>query len=189
MTKYDNFKSQPIDTFVSESIFNNNYESDISQLVCCDLLSPSLIAKSKVLKKLFKFKYGKEVLADGKGIMRTIQTFSEKVKNIIIKRIKKSGETPSVTTDEWTSFNGKRFGNINIYIDNTKYSLGLFRISESATGINLANLVRSKLKEFKLEAPYFITTDGASTMGVMCRQLGCEQQQCFLHAISLGSVF
>ena len=112
-----------------------------------------------------------------------------KNKATILERIKK-GERFSVTTDEYTSVQNRRFSVVNVHPPTGKpIKLGMVRIHGSLPGMKAASDLKKKLNEYGLKEDHHIvanTTDGASVMKTMGRQFLAVHQICHSHGIHLA---
>ena len=110
-------------------------------------------------------------------------------KEKIQKRIK-AGERFSVTTDEYTSKQNKRFSNVSLHpATGRPIKIGMIRIRGSLPGVKAASELKQKLKEYDLKADLHtvaITTDGASVMKTMGKEFRSVHQLCFAHGIHLA---
>ena len=113
-----------------------------------------------------------------------------KVEACMINKIKTifsgANSRPALCSDEWTSISKKRFLNIQAYFEEKKISLGVIRISERCTGVELACLIKKQLSKFGVTS-LFMCTDGASNMAKCTFELGFQQIKCMLHGINLGN--
>ena len=97
----------------------------------------------------------------------------------------------SLTLDEYTSVQNKRYLNINIHDEIVHWSLGLIEVNSKFGAEQCAAVVNSCLNKFGLNLDKAIvgcTTDGASMMVKFGRENLFEQQQCIAHAIHLAVV-
>ena len=102
-------------------------------------------------------------------ITNHIQTFYEEKKMEMIEKIanlKLQSKKFSITVDEWTNRNSKRFLNITLHHEKP-FVLGLVQLRGSCNALKLKEIVEEKLLEFNLSITQDIvasTHDGASVM-------------------------
>jgi hypothetical protein len=96
----------------------------------------------------------------------------------------------SLTFDEWTSIQNRRYLNVNVHIEGEFWSLGLARAVVGSLPVEKCfELVQKVLTQFMLnydEDIVCITTDGASVMQMVGRLSNSDQQLCFVHGVQLG---
>ena len=178
---------EDISSYTISPIFDNSFENDLVRLVVCDLLAPHLITKSQTLRKWAKKAWNEDIPSSPHTIMKHVKNCYEKTFERIKQTLAKSKTFPTLTSDEWTSKNGKRYMNINIHISDQRFSLGLARIENSANAANLSILLNEEVMKICSEQKiFFITTDGASVMKAMSNRLTLQNQPCFLHGINLA---
>lgn len=107
-----------------------------------------------------------------------------------IQQRKRNGERFSLTLDEWTALNNRRYMNINVHMSDHKvHHLGLVRIKGSMPATSCADLVKQRVHDFGLSVKSDIiacTTDGASVMVKFAKLINVEHQQCLAHCIHLA---
>ena len=112
-----------------------------------------------------------------------------KNKATILEKIKK-GERFSVTTDEYTSLQVKRFSAVNLHPSTGRpIKLGMMRIYGSLPGKKAASELKKKLNEYGIKEDLHIianTTDGAKVMETMGREFLAVHQICHSHGIHLA---
>ena len=90
------------------------------------------------------------------------------------------GERFSLTIDEWTGNNNKRYANVNVHLSDRRiHHLGLVRIKGSMTAELCMDMVVKRISHFGLNVKEDIvccTTDGATVMVKFGRIMNCEQQ-------------
>lgn len=101
--------------------------------------------------------------------------------------LKKEGQM-TVSLDEWSSIDKRRYLNIVLNLQSVSFNLGLVRIFGRATSLNLLNLIKTKLSSFNLTLNNIqaFSSDGAPVMTCLARLANKQVQLCFLHAIHLG---
>ena len=103
----------------------------------------------------------------------------------------KSGKRFSLSLDEYTSSQCRRYMNINVHDVNEHWSLGMIRVSHSINYSRIIEMVSKRLEEFGLECKVHIvgcTTDGASVMVKFGKEITSfsYHQQCIAHCIYLA---
>lgn len=101
----------------------------------------------------------------------------------------KTGTRFSLTMDEYTSLQNRRFMNINLHSESEHWNLGVFRIEGSMTSDRIIELVNRQLGAYTLnldEHTVCATTDGASVMVKYGKLVLPEHQQCHAHALHLA---
>ena len=115
---------------------------------------------------------------------------SEKKAKILEKIL--AGERYSVTTDEYTSTQNKRFSAVNLHPSTGRpIKIGMMRIWGSLPGEKAASDLKKKLHEYGVKENHHIvanTTDGAAVMKKMGREFLSIHQLCFAHAIHLAGM-
>ena len=103
-----------------------------------------------------------------------------------------AGERYSVTTDEYTSTQNKRFSCVNIHPSTGRpIKIGMMRIRGSLPGVKAASDLKKKLHEYGLKEDHHTvanTTDGASVMKKMGREFCSIHQLCHAHGIHLAGM-
>ena len=101
-----------------------------------------------------------------------------------------AGERFSVTTDEYTSTQNKRFSAVNLHPPKGRpIKIGMMRIHGSLPGEKAASELKKKLHEYAVDEDsevVAITTDAAKVMKKMGRQFLSVHQLCFSHGIHLA---
>ena len=194
-----NSKQPKLDFFGKTNLFPDSYEKDLMTLICKNLYILHDIANNDGLRKwckaFWRVKIPQTPAGGGYQLSSYASAAESKIKDFI-----KNHDNVSVSADEWTSSNGKRYLNVNCHVRSfnsegeavsNKIFLGFVRIQDAATGDYLASLLIKKLESFGIKDCFFITTDGASVMKVAANNANLNQQQCFLHGINLaiGDIF
>jgi hypothetical protein len=110
-----------MDSFIVKNI-NESMEEEISKLVAVDRISFSKIVKSKFIRKNlqnYKSTRLRKNVPRSENTIKAIfmQTYKTK-KNELIAMIKtklENGSRFSITMDEWTGCNNKRYLNVNLH--------------------------------------------------------------------------
>ena len=103
-----------------------------------------------------------------------------------------AGERYSVTTDEYTSTQNKRFSCVSLHPPSGRpIKIGMMRIHGSLPAEKAASDLKEKLNEYGLEEDHHIvanTTDGASLMTAMGKKFRAIHQLCHAHGIHLAGM-
>lgn len=173
----------------------DSMELTISRMVTLDGLPFRVFANSADLIRLFK-NNGHSLPTSANTIKNIVIKQSEVARQKIIAELSlltKKGHKFSATADEWTSTRNRRYMNINIHSPFLKspkkfVNLGLARLEGSATALKCAQTIENRLKMYHLQLEDLtgLTTDGASVMVKMGRDLPVYHQLCYAHAIQLA---
>ena len=161
----------------------DDFDNDIAHLICVKLIPIAQLTQNTILKK-WCFSHHKKTISSN---YESVFSSCLRVESKMVERIKAmlDGKTPSICCDEWTSRTKKRFLNIQCYTDDKKISLGVARIKERCTGIELAKIIKEQLQKFNVHVQ-FMCTDGASNMTRCSFECGFQQVKCMLHGINLA---
>jgi hypothetical protein len=128
------------------------------------------------------------------GIRNAIMALGESVKSSLtndLKVRKEEGEKFSLSLDEYTSGQNRRYMCLNLHTsqEGKHFGLGMIRVEGSMPSEKGVVLVKSKLADFDLDLGdiFGIVTDGAAVMRKMGRLLGTFQQLCMPCAWSSSS--
>ena len=168
-------------------------DKEIAKLCCKDGFSFRGIAESEFIQKSLKmFSYDKTVSTSNVGIKNHMMNYyyvkKTELANYFENEVEK-GVRYSVTTDEYTSKQNRRYANINVHSIDKFWNLGLVRIKGKFDSQSAINIVSTKLKSFNLSLERDIvscTTDGASVMIKFGSNIEPLHQQCLAHAINLS---
>ena len=124
---------------------------------------------------------------------RAVRRYAKQVRSWnkanILSRIQ-SGERFSVTTDEYTSTQNKRFSCVSLHpAIGRPIKIGMIRIRGSLPGVKAAAELKKKLSEYDLKEDIHtvaLTTDAASVMKKMSKEFRAMHQLCFSHGIHLA---
>ena len=106
-----------------------------------------------------------------------------------LRNVKSKGEYFSLTLDEWTSMQNKRYININVHGNGAFWNLGLVRIKGKFSAELCSYLISQKLSEFGIEFEkdvISITTDCCSMMKKLGRIVPTFQQLFYAHGLQLA---
>ena len=172
-------------------------EVEIARMAAVDGFAFNAIANSEFMQSnLAKTadQYDKPPPVSCNGVKTLVMNFHELKKHQLKLQLgeKLSQELRfSLTLDEYTSIQNKRYLNINIHEDIAYWSLGLLEINGAFGSNQCAEVVKSCLNDFGLDLEKNIagcTTDGASMMVKFGRENFFVHQQCIAHAIHLAVV-
>lgn len=102
---------------------------------------------------------------------------------------KSNGRKLSITVDEWTNINMKRFVNVTLHDGNDSFKSGLCNVKPgSCKSECTTNLVEEKLDTFGLNFVDIVgsTHDGCNAMKKYGRIIPAESQLSYNHAIHLA---
>lgn len=127
--------------------------------------------------------------------------YSKQEKRKLIEELKekqKSGNKFSLTFAEWTSSRNRRYMNVNLHSGNSKFkdgsnfkNLGLIRVDGSMPATTCIRLLTKKLLEFELSLDddiLAVTTDGASVMCKVGKEINASHQLCLAHGVQLAVI-
>lgn len=183
-------KVRTIDSFFFK---DNSMEKMVSRMIAKDNFTFNSFCTSVDLRYLFS-KSGFQLPTSSNTIRSMVVNFSESVKADIMKEfttLKKQNQKFSITFDEWTAQNNRRYLNVNLHMQAKHFNLGLNRIRGSCNAENCIDLVKKKLNSFGIELQKDIiamTTDGASVMVKVGKLMPCYQQLCYAHGIQLAVI-
>ena len=144
-------------------------EALYAELVAFDNIPMSVCAKSQFIRESMEMR-GMKSYTSPTTIAEKVMKYHSIVKEEIKEKLKlKLAENNriSLTTDEYTGKNNKRFMNINVHYNDGDFdSLGMVRVWGSQKSETLLKLIEIRLKEFDLTWKNVVgcTTDGASVM-------------------------
>ncbi len=184
-------RQKPLNFF----IVRKSMEEEISKMATIDGFSFKRIANSNFIQESFKKRKGEYDVQPPtcpNTVKNMIISFFEKKKKELAELFKEkysNGKRFSLTLDEYTSYQNKRYMNINVHAENEHWSLGMIFIIGSFNTANCKKLVNDRLNEFGLDLNRHImasTTDGASVMVKFGREISPDHQQCLAHGIHLA---
>lgn len=163
----------------------------VSKLVCHEDIPLSKLVASDTLRQTVEARTGQKLPSSNQALKNMIVNFHKNAENYVKGKVKEDTAMKSVTIDEWTSCNNKRFLNVNIHCSTGNFCLGLVHIDDKATSENLLKLLKSKLSEFNIDSNEIIsiTCDGASVMVKLGKISGITLQLCFAHGLHLGNSY
>lgn len=164
----------------------------LAELAALDGFSFNAIAKSAYLRQSLE-KDGFKLPKDPSEIAKMVQGYAAETQNKLVDAfqlmVRNAGTRFSLTMDEYTSIQNKRFMNINLHTECEHWNLGVFRIEGSMTAEKVVELMNEKLATYSLNLEDHImcaTTDGASVMVKYGKLVLPEHQLCLCHAVHLA---
>ena len=186
------FKSACSQPTLQSFMKKNTREEMVAKLIALDGFPPSAVSKSEFIRQAFSDK-GMLLPKNPTHVMQLVYKQYEITKDVVMmemQRSLKSGKRFSLSLDEYSSLQNKRYLNINVHEDKDKFwNLGMVAISGRMTAEKTIEEVENKLSEFSLSLSRHIVavaTDGASVMVKFGRCVDCEHQLCYAHAIHLA---
>lgn len=133
----------------------------------------------------------KEALKCEVTVKNHIFEFAEEMQKELkseLAELKSAEHKFSITVDEWTDINVKRYLNLNLHDVGKSFKLGLVEIKGSCNAEATQKLVEEKLLQFGLNFDDIVvsTHDGAAVMKKYGRIIPAESQTSFNHAIHLA---
>ena len=166
-------------------------EEIVAHLIACDGFSVHGITNSSFIRTSLALR-GYMLPKNHSDVMKLVYKQYEITQDIIVSEFQKrklAGGRFSLSLDEYTSLQNRRFININVHHSGGHVSLGMIGLKGKMNAENFNQCIQTKLEEFKLSYKNDIicsVTDGASVMVKMGRISPCEHQQCFAHGIHLA---
>lgn len=181
-------RMKTMDSFLTKT----SLEEIVSKLAAIDGFTIRGIAKSEFIRSSLASR-GFKLPSNENLVMALIHNFSDQTKKQVIKGIENDlaeMEKFSISLDEWTSTGNRRFLNINLHGDGSKFiNLGLVRIVGSCPADKMLELVTNHLRSFGISFKNDIvasTGDGAGVMQSFGRKSPGLYQACLDHALHLG---
>ena len=165
----------------------------IARLAAEDCFSYLKISQSKFIRSSLQEK-GFTPIPDHSTVSRMVLRYANHVKGVITSQLQfllANGKRMSVSLDEYTSIQNKRYMNVNIHSINNFWNLGMKRIYGKMPAEKVLELLERILIEFNIELQKHIvsiTCDGAPVMVKMGRLSGIHQQLCLAHGVHLAVV-
>lgn len=173
---------------------NNSLPAVLARMTACDGLSFNVFCTSSDLRKAL-MALGHTLPTSVNTIKKTVMDHGDLVRAVVSSELaakKKQGDRFSLTFDEWTSTRNRRYMNINIHSQESKFwNVGLVRVHGSMPAERCIALLDEKLSNFDINLHKDIvclTTDGASVMTKVGKLVSTEQQLCYAHGIQLAVV-
>ncbi len=95
----------------------------------------------------------------------------------------------SITLDEWICVSNRRYLNINLFCNSTKFNLGLYRVKGRATSDNISSMTKNIIEGLGIDYDcdiIAITTDAAAVMKAAFKNFFGSHQLCYNHGIHLA---
>ena len=164
----------------------------LARLCALDRIPFATIAKSKDIMAGLKAR-GLKIPESDNGIRNIVFQFyvsiKEKLKTDIAEKIK-NDERFSISLDEYTLLNNRRYMCINLHDErHVATSLGMVRVAGSMPAEKAVQLIDERLLEFNLKRRKHIVgviSDGAAVMKKTGRLLEIEHQLCHSHGSHLA---
>ena len=180
--------NETIDKFITRPTLSEI----ISKLAAIDRFSFNQISKSEFIRQSIAVK-GFNLARNSSDIMQLMMDFYIQKKGELIKKIstlKLNDQKFSISIDEWTSVNNKRYIDVHMYYSSKESAnLGLTPITGSCTSERTLELIDVKLNSFSLSLKQdvlAVMSDGASIMQKFGRPSPAYQQFCYNHGIHLA---
>ena len=166
----------------------------IARLAAEDGFSYLEISQSRFIRSSLKEK-GFTPIQDHSTVSRMVLRYANHVNGVITSHLQfllANGKRMSVSLDEYTSVQNKRYMNVNIHSINEFWNLGMKRIYGKMPAEKVLELLERILIEFNIELQKHIvsiTCDGAPVIVKMERLSGIiNQQLCLAHGVHLAVV-
>jgi hypothetical protein len=165
----------------------------LARMAACDGIPFLTFAKSNDLRRsLHALGFG-DIPKSPNGIHGIIMEHGNSIRKQTIAELasmKRDGARFSVTFDEWTSLQNRRYMNVNLHAGGEKFwNLGLIRVKGSMPATQCIKLLTEKLSMFGLNLDndiVCIVTDGASVMTKTGKLINAQHQLCIAHGIQLA---
>ena len=185
---------KPISTVVRKLDYymsDTSLQAVLARMTACDGLSFNIFTTSSDLRKSLTV-LGYELPKSVVGIRDQVIKYGKQLRDEVTRNLrnaKSKGEYFSLTLDEWTSMQNKRYLNINIHGNGFFWNLGLMRIKGKFSAELCSDLISQKLSEFGIDFGkdvVSITTDGCAMMKKLGRIVPTLQQLCYAHGLQLA---
>lgn len=183
--------AKPEGSSMIQFIKRQSLEEIVARLAALDGFSIHAITNSEFIRQSISAR-GLQLPKSNTAVMKLVHDFYNKAKDLTKKEIEKRvamGEGMSLTLDEWTSVNNKRYININVHCyDGTMFNLGLIRARGSLPAEKIREAVTNVTKSFGLPGGNIVaaTTDGAAVMVKFGRESQFIHQLCYNHGLHLA---
>lgn len=185
-------KKNTVQQKLSFFIRKDTREELVTKLAAVDGFSINAITKSVFIRQSFTDK-GLVLPKSPSDVMGLIHTQYCIVKDRIYSEIHSrvsAGSRFSLSLDEYTSLNNRRYLNINVHKSGGSFwNLGMVKIDGAMPAEKAVEAVQNKLSEFSLDLEKHVVacvTDGASVMVKFGRIIDCDHQLCYAHGIHLA---
>jgi hypothetical protein len=185
-------KRLPVQTKLTFAIRKETCAEIVTKLATLDGISINSITKSQFIRQSL-FDKGFCLPKNPSHVMDLVHSQYDNIKDRVCSEITSclnSGSRFSLSLDEYTSLNNRRYLNINVHRNDGKFwNLGMVKINGSMPAEIAVDSVRTKLEEFGLSLDKHIVscvTDGASVMVKFGRLIACDHNLCYAHGIHLA---
>lgn len=185
------FEVRNVQRKITSFIKKESIEEIVSKLAAVDGFSINAIAKSEYIRKTLSDK-GMILPKNPSHVMNMVKSQYHIAKQGVVKEMAmqiQGGSRFSISMDEYTSINNRRYFNLNVHSLTKLWNLGMIRIFGSLAAEKIVDMVEGKLSEFNLSTKKHIissVTDGASVMKKFGRLSGMEHQICYAHGLHLA---
>lgn len=164
LKKFKSLKQPDLKLFVKKESLGEL----LAKCAAKDGFSINAITNSSAIKELIQkrgYQMPRSTTTTTVLIMQFFEVKRKKLKTQLISEIK-NGAKYSITVDEWTDINIKRFLNVTLHGNGVAHNLGLIKIIGSCDAVATQNLVEAKLLEFGIALSDIVcsTHDGAAVM-------------------------
>ena len=162
----------------------------LARMTACDGLSFNVFTTSLDIRRSISA-LGHSIPKSVSGVRDQVVKYGQQLREEVKRSIhisKSKGAYFSLTLDEWTSVQNKRYLNINIHGNDSFWNLGLIRIRGRFSSEACSNVIVHKLNEFGVNFEkdiVAITTDGCSMMKKLGRSIASLHQLCYAHGLQL----
>ena len=176
-----------LDLFINDA----SLSAVLARMTACDGLSFNIFVTSFDLRKSLSA-LGHSLPKSVNGIKAQVMKYGDNLRQRVTRCLqtsKSKNEKFSLTFDEWTSVQNKRYININIHGREFFWNLGLVRIRGKFSAEKCCEVISEKLNEFGLKLRsdiVAITTDGCAMMRKLGRIIPPFQQLCYAHGLQLA---
>lgn len=166
---------------------------EVATLAVIDRFTFKQISQSRLIRQALSDK-GYKLPKNPSDIMNLMIDFYNDKKQLLINKIsdlKLKNVKFSVSIDEWTGTNNRRYMDVQIYYLNKTDNLGMIPIQGSCNAENMYKMVGEKLSSFginiKPDVMAFIS-DGAAVMIKFGKLSQVYQQLCYNHGLHLAVI-
>lgn len=157
-----------------------NLNEEVARLAAKDGFSVNGITKSEFIRQ-------SRLPTSNNTVMKLNEA---KVQTVLeIRNRMDEGQSVSITLDEWTNLNNKRYMNINThFMDGDMINLGLVLVNGSLPAEKIVEAVKGALKDFEVKSSnvFGATTGAAAVMVKFGKTSGYWHQLCYNHGIHLA---
>lgn len=164
---------------------------EVARMAAKDGFSVNGITNSEFIRQSFTAR-GMKLPTSNACVMKLVRDFYCEAKAKTMQEIQKrvaEGQSASLTLDEWTSVNNKRYININTHFaDGVMINLGLVLVNGSLPADKIVEIVKDVLADFGFKPTdvFGATTDAAAVMVKFGRTSEFWHQLCYNHGLHLA---